>query len=113
MTRSQETTASRGPWNVGKELDARTFDAEASRVLLVELGGHTDIAYVAYLATDGDTAEQHANARLIAAAPELLALLREAETLAVLGDIEEDTEAHGWGEWLKNTRAILTKVVRP
>lgn len=57
--------------------------------------------------------EARANARLIAAAPELLALLREAESLAVIGDIEEDTEAHGWGKWLANTRAILAKVVRP
>lgn len=49
---------------------------------------------------------------LIVAAPELLALLREAENLAVLGDVEETTEAYGWGAWLKNTRAILEKVVR-
>jgi hypothetical protein len=50
------------------------------------------------------------DAQLICAASELLSLLREAENLAVLGDIEEDTEALGWGEWLKNTRALLARV---
>lgn len=38
---------------------------------------------------------------------ELACLLQEAVTLAELGDITEDTMAHGWGAWLKQSRAAL------
>lgn len=34
-------------------------------------------------------------------------LLAEAEAMAVLGDIDEDTEAHGWGKWMVATRELL------
>lgn len=77
QTRSEAQSASRGPWSVGEVLDTRTFEGEAVNVILVRRGGHTDIAYVAHMSTDGDTSEQHANARLIACAPELLAVLHE------------------------------------
>jgi hypothetical protein len=42
-----------------------------------------------------------------AAALELQCLLQEAVTLAEIGDITEDTEAHGWGAWLKQARSAL------
>jgi hypothetical protein len=37
----------------------------------------------------------------------LRALLREAENLAVLDDIDEDTETYGWGKWIKRVREAL------
>lgn len=33
--------------------------------------------------------------------------LREAIHLAEIGDITEETEAHGWGAWLKEARSVL------
>lgn len=33
--------------------------------------------------------------------------LREAIDLAQIGDITEETEAHGWGAWLKEARSVL------
>lgn len=33
--------------------------------------------------------------------------LREAIDLAEIGDITEETEAHGWGAWLKEARSVL------
>jgi hypothetical protein len=69
-----------GPWEVGCMLDARAFDAESANILLITGRGY-DIGYAAHLAKDGDTAEQEANAKLFATAPELLksceALLEE------------------------------------
>lgn len=38
---------------------------------------------------------------------EIKSLLQEAVTLAELGDIDESTEAHGWGAWLKQARNAL------
>ena len=64
-----------GPWTVEEILDSRTFDAECAQVRLVHAPGG-DIAYVAHYSTDGDVARQTANARLIAAAPEMLAMLK-------------------------------------
>ncbi|MGH6631746.1 MAG: hypothetical protein ACREB0_00175 [Sphingopyxis sp.] len=37
-----------------------------------------------------------------------LDLLREALDLAALGDVDETTEAYGWGEWVKRARAVTT-----
>lgn len=34
-------------------------------------------------------------------------LLSEAENMAALGDIHEDTEAYGWGKWMAATRELL------
>jgi hypothetical protein len=49
------------------------------------------------------------NAQLVAASPDLLELLKEAENLAALGDIQEEEEALGWGSWLARTRAAIAK----
>lgn len=94
-----------GPWHVGGDIRVADDKRIRRNVWGPTPPGMQSGEMVCQLATVD-------NARLIAAAPELLALLREAETLAVLGDIEETTEAHGWGEWLKSTRAILARVVR-
>jgi hypothetical protein len=65
-----------GPWEVQEILDSREFDEECAKVLLIH-GPGGDIAYAAHYSSNGSTAKQQANARLIAAAPELLAVLHE------------------------------------
>lgn len=89
-----------GPWQVGCRLDARVFDAEAANILLIT-GPRWDVAYAAHLATDGNSAEQEANAKLIAAAPDLLALLQE------LVDIEGPQPGHV--TWANKVKAAIAK----
>jgi hypothetical protein len=41
------------------------------------------------------------------------ALLREAVNLAALGDIDENTEAYGWGHWYKRAKAVVGDTAPP
>lgn len=43
---------------------------------------------------------------------ELALLLQEAVTLAEIGDITEETEAHGYGAWLKQARSALKRATK-
>lgn len=40
-------------------------------------------------------------------------LLREAVNLAALGDIDENTEAYGWGHWFKRAKAVVGDTAPP
>jgi hypothetical protein len=40
-------------------------------------------------------------------------LLREAVNLAALGDIDESTEAYGWGHWFKRAKAVVGDTAPP
>ena len=64
---------------------------------------------VGFRGTDGvlSTEERTANAKLIAAAPELLALLQEAEKLYSTHNLMAHSIA--CGHWINETRAAITK----
>ena len=49
------------------------------------------------------------DARLITAAPELLSALQEVIDLALYGDVDENTEALGWGAVIKDAKAAIAK----
>lgn len=80
---AQDVTATHtpGPWNVG-----------SARLVWVD---GTDIAQV--IRTNGDQATAMANARLIAAAPDLLAVVQHAYTHGITN------------EWSKLARAAIAK----
>ena len=65
----EPVSPTRGPWTVEEVLDVREFDAACTSVRLVHAGRNGDVAYAAH------GPERDANARLIAAAPEMLAML--------------------------------------
>jgi hypothetical protein len=68
-----------GPWeSTDIVLDSRSFDEPSSQVVLVR-ARRGDIAYAAHHLTNGDPTEQHANAKLIAAAPQMLDALKEVK----------------------------------
>ena len=50
-----------------------------------------------------------ANARMFAAAPQLLEALREMVSLCELGDIDENTDVFGWGGAFKDAKAAIAK----
>lgn len=56
-------------------------------------------------------ATAEANAKLIAAAPDLARLLRQAKEMAEFGDINADMEDDGvgWKQWYIDTAAALAK----
>lgn len=80
-----------GPWSVAVDLDGREcVVSEPDRVFLVR---HDVWA-------EGMRQEMEANARLIAAAPELL------EALEWLGDHCPDPGDKGFGEWFEEFKAV-------
>lgn len=80
----------RGPWTVEEVLDVRTFDAECTSVRLVHGGRQGDVAYAAH------GPERDANARLIAAAPDLLALCQEMEAWLRPELVKEPERTYFW-----------------
>lgn len=39
-------------------------------------------------------------------------LLHEVLDLCALGDVDESTEVHGWGDWIKRTKTYLRRLGR-
>jgi hypothetical protein len=82
-----------GPFSVTHMLSTDEFEGSAKDVLLIS-SPRADFAYVAHVSANGDTAEQKANAALIAAAPELLEACKAAQKYLLLpegqrGDVRE------------------------
>lgn len=93
-----------GPW-----FAVQYNRSAAWRVTTSPSDAHGDIANVlAGLAARKD-AEVAANAKLIAAAPDLLESLREVLNLCAIGDVDETTEAHGWGAAIKAAKQAVEK----
>ena len=69
----------------------------------------TDALYTRVARLEHCNNEQRAS---LEAVPALVIAAREAESLAVLGDITEETAAFGWGAWLKAIRAALVPFAR-
>lgn len=101
ITDEKCVAASVGPWEVQEVLDSREFDEECAKVLLIH-GPGGDIAYAAHYSSNGNTAKQQANARLIAAAPDLL--------IALKGLIEHEENVGLACAWaVKHARAMVAK----
>ena len=88
-----------GPWHIGSGNGAGSIFAENGRMRL-ESGG-TTLYPVCNMVTGWNTEEDKANARLIAAAPQMLAALRAA--LEAMGDSYDARDAAGpEGEQLRD-----------
>jgi hypothetical protein len=104
-----------GPWVVTRNHpDPETakslveIQSKATTDALGDFWSGTDIATI-YAADPDKYPERAANARLIAAAPELLEALREILDLCAVGDVDENTEALGWGAVIRDAKAALAK----
>ena len=95
------TNHTHGPWTV--DYEHRIGKAEYIRAFIPDdTGGEMyDIASVAC----DETGEANANARLIASAPELLALLREAHDAIATGDGDFSPS----GDWFREASAAIEK----
>lgn len=107
LTDEKHVAPSVGPWEVQEVLDSREFDENCAKVLLIH-GPGGDIAYAAHYSINGNTAKQQANARLIAAAPELLEALkllyREMELSGNAG-----SKDYGWPKAILASREAIAK----
>ena len=96
-----------GPWHLGSGNGEGSIYAENDRMRL-ETGG-TTLYPVCDIQTGWNTEEDQANARLIAAAPQMLAALRAA--LEAMGDSYDATDAageEGAALWDQVAEAIAT-----
>src|ERR1700751_5014971 len=93
-----------GPWYVEPQQDGASW----------EICTGTRGAWIMLLrstaeATDEERAEDLANATLMGAAPELLESLKEILDLCAIGDVDESTEAYGWGDAIKDAKSAIAK----
>lgn len=98
-----------GPWEVfaaSRERENPGIEGDSGTYSVVMFGGPGE-------GIQGRTRdERDANAKLIAAAPELLTLLAKAKEMAEFGDINADMEDDGigWKQWYRDTCAAIAKV---
>lgn len=93
----------KGPWHVGVGNGEGSVFADEGRARM-EQGG-TTLYPICNVNRGWDDAEDAANARLIAAAPELLALLREIHDAIAIGDGDFSPS----GDWFRETAAAIAK----
>lgn len=92
-----------GPLQLGRRgLSPAVRDADGR--LIAELPYHAS-SRADYVLID----EAIANAELFAAAPELLEALREVLELCAVGDVDESTEALGWGKAIQAANAAIAR----
>lgn len=94
-----------GPWVIGQEATDLMACPEGGRFHAIDApdGNHYALAVVVTQLSDPtekSTEQLQANARLIAAAPELLAALQRAIDEAVADDLDD---------WFANARAVIAK----
>ena len=112
-TKEKHATHTPGPWhafeqNASNPNSKGLFEIDANH----PSGNRQTIAVTPY---KGDGTELHANARLIAAAPELLAQCKLFEkVLKAIGDMgykdEIDLDSHSWLMRTMELREVLAKV---
>src|SRR5262245_54985273 len=95
----------KGPWKVQKRIAAYRFFAEHNHLIPIK---QNEAGYVAYVSANNFSPDSNANARLIAAAPEMLEALKTA--VYIIGDtVTDDLIAIGLDSWLFEARAAIAK----
>jgi hypothetical protein len=94
-----------GPWHIGEKRRDEIDIKHANK----DTPGAISLVLAKAIARQSWTDEGEANARLIAAAPDLLAALEQLIELCAVGDVDESTEALGWGATILSAKAAIAR----